>query len=124
MSGQRQPAALRTGPSRLAAAEACSGTALLLFGRPLLDAVERRSSSRQAVDIARILGVRQLLQALVTVRQPTRRILRAGAAVDALHAATMVAAAAAGVGPRRLTIASAVVAGTFAAAGVSQSRTR
>lgn len=123
MSGQFDPRAL-SGPSRLAAAEACSGIALLLFGRSLLDAVARGPSSRRVINIARMLGVRQLLQGLVTVQRPTRRILRLGAAVDALHAATMVAAAAAGVGPRRVTIASAAVAGAFTAAAVSQSRTR
>jgi hypothetical protein len=42
--------------------------------------------------------------------------------VDALHAATMIAAAAGRVGPRRLTSASAAVAVTFAGAGVGQSR--
>jgi hypothetical protein len=45
--------------------------------------------------VARILGARQPLQALFTARRPTRRVLEVGAAVDALHAATMVLGAAA-----------------------------
>jgi hypothetical protein len=74
------------------------------------------------ISVAHILGARQFAQALMTARCPTRRAIGAGAAVDALHAATMIAAAAANVGPRRLTMASAATAGAFTAAGVAQSR--
>jgi hypothetical protein len=108
----------------LRSAEAGWGAALLLFARPLLQALEGESVDRQVINGALVLGGRQLLQGLVTVRRPTRRILRIGAAVDALHAATMVEAAVANVGPRRLTMASATLAGAFSAAGVTQSRRR
>jgi hypothetical protein len=76
------------------------------------------------ISIVRVLGARQLLQAAITARRPTRRALELGAAVDALHAATMVAGASANVGPRRLTIASAATASAFAAAALVQRRRR
>ena len=74
------------------------------------------------INVARVLGTRQLLQGLMIIRRPTRRTLELGAAVDALHAATMVVGAAANVGPRRLTLASAATAGTFAGLGLADSR--
>jgi hypothetical protein len=51
------------------------------------------------ISIVRVLGARQLLQAAITARRPTRRALELGAAVDAVHAATMMAGASANVGP-------------------------
>jgi len=123
VAGPRHPPAL-AGASGLALAEAAWGATLLLFARPLLQALEGEPVDRQVINVARVLGGRQLLQGLVTARRPTRRILRIGAAVDVLHAATMVAAAAASVGPRRLTVASATLAAAFSAAGATQSRRR
>jgi hypothetical protein len=90
----------------------------------LLQSLEGKSLDRQVINIARVLGGRQLLQGLILVGRPTRRSLRLGAVVDALHAATMVAAAAANAGPRRLTMASATLAGVFSAAGAVQSHRR
>jgi hypothetical protein len=110
-----------TGPSGLALVEGCSGTALLLCAGPLLRALAGQSVSRRAVNVAHVLGARQLLQAVVTARRPTRRTLELGATIDALHASTMLAAAAADIGSRRLTLASAATAGAFTAAGVAQS---
>ena len=123
MTGARRPPAL-TAASGLALAEMCGGAGLLLFAGPLLQSVEGESVDRQVIDIGRVLGARQLLQGLIMVRRPTRRILRIGAAVDALHAATMLLAAATDNGPRRLTLASATLAGAFSAAGLTQSRRR
>jgi hypothetical protein len=84
--------------------------------------VAREPVGRPVIYLARVLGTRELLQALITAWRPTRRTLRFGATVDALHAATMVAAASARVGPRRLSAASAGVAGAFSVAGLAQSR--
>lgn len=102
----------------------CWGVTLLLFAGPLLQSLEGESLDRRVIKVARVLGSRQLLQGLITIRRPTRRILRIGAGVDALHAATMVAAVAAQAGPRRLSMASATLAGAFSVAGVTQSRQR
>jgi hypothetical protein len=107
---------------RLALAEGCWGAALLLFATPLLGSVAGEPVARKVVNVARVLGARQLLQGVMTVRWPTRVALEAGAATDALHAVTMVVSAAAKVGPRRLTLASAATAGAFSAAGIAQSR--
>jgi hypothetical protein len=104
-----------TGPAGLALSQGCWGAALLLCDRPLLESLAGEPVSSAVIRVARVLGVRELLQGLITVRRPTRRVLLLGAAADALHAATMVGGTAADIGPRRLTLASAAVAGGFAA---------
>jgi hypothetical protein len=116
VASQRHPH-VSTNSLGLALAEGCAGAALLLGSGPLLRSLAGNAVDRQLVNTARVLGARQLLQGLFTAWWPTRRIMVVGAAVDATHAATMVAAAAANLGPRRLTIASAATATTFAAAG-------
>ena len=106
------------GPSALGLAEGCSGAALLLLGDPLLRSLAGESVDRRVIDVARILGTRQLVQGILTLRRPTRRTLQLGASVDAAHAATMLACAAADVGPRRLTLASSAMATVFVGAGI------
>lgn len=96
--------------------------ALVLSRDRILHRVAKAPVDRRVIHVARFLGTRELLQALVTACHPTRRTLRLGAAVDALHAASMVIAASARVGPRRLTVASAGVASVFSAAGLVASR--
>jgi hypothetical protein len=113
----RQHPHVSTNSFGLALAEGCSGVALLLGSGPLLRSLAGSAADRRVVNTARVLGARQLLQGLFTAWWPTRRTMVVGAAVDTIHAATMVAAAAANLGPRRLTIASAATATTFAAAG-------
>ena len=54
--------------------------------------VARRAAGPDAVPdprIVRVLGIRQLVQGLVTVAAPTRQVVLGGAAVDCLHAASM-----------------------------------
>jgi hypothetical protein len=113
-----------TGTSWLALAEGCWSAVLLVSTGPLLQSLAGRPIGQGVISAARVLGIRQLVRALLTARRPTRRILEVGAAVDALHAGTMVAGAAANVGPRRLTMASAATAGAFTAAALAQSRRR
>jgi hypothetical protein len=110
--------------SGLALAEGCYGTALVLFAGPLLRTITGEPADRLQLNVTRVLGTRQLLQGVATTRRPTRRTLRLGAAVDVLHAATMLAGAATNVGPRRLTLASAATAVAFAVAGVADGRRR
>ena len=98
--------------------EGCWGAMLLLAPDPLLSAVAREPIDRRMTDVTRVLGARSVLQSLLTGPRPTRRGLRLGALVDATHALSMLAAAAAGLGPRRLTVTSAATATAFAAAGL------
>ena len=112
------------GAAALGLAQGGCGGALLLHPGPLLRSLQRGPVDRRVITVARVLGIRQLVQGLMTVRRPTRRTLAVGAAVDATHAASMLAAATAGLGPRRLTVASAAAAGAFAGAGLAQSRRR
>ena len=63
------------------------------------------------------LGVRDLVQAGLTVAAPSRRVLRAGVAVDVVHGVSMLALAAGDRRRRPLALASAALAGAFAATG-------
>jgi hypothetical protein len=64
--------------------------------------------------LVRLLGARVLLQQLVALCVPTRRVVLLGAAVDGLHAATMVAAALIWPRQRRAATISAVSAAASA----------
>lgn len=87
--------------------------ARLLTGRPF---------GRRARAVVRTLGARQLIQALVTVREPTADVLGLGAAVDTAHAATMVLLGVFDRGDRRAAFANAVIAAALAVIGVLASR--
>ena len=121
MAAQPRPYVF-AGRRGLALAEGCWGAALVLDPGSQLRPLAGKPVDPWVIKTARVLGARQLLQALITAWRPTRRTLQVGAAVDALHAATMVAAATANLGPRRLTIASAATAIVFTAVGLAQSR--
>ena len=97
-----------------------AGWGLLLVAAPA--AVPRRSgggSDGRALVVARVLGVRELLQATVTAAVPARSVVGAGAAIDAVHAVTAVGLAL--VDPRRraLALASAATAAGWAALGAA-----
>ena len=77
------------------AVAAVRGTAdLVLVVRPdtVLDALTP-GSARPPRGLVRLLGARVVLQQLLVLAAPTRRTVVLGAAVDGLHAASMVAAA-------------------------------
>lgn len=61
----------------------------------------------------RILGVRDLAQAGITVARPTPRVIRWCAAVDGLHAGSMLALGALDADRRRISWSSAAVAMAF-----------
>lgn len=113
-----------SGPAWLALAELGTGAALLLAPRPLLGWLAAEPPDRRVFIVARVLGARYLLQGLVTACRPSRRVLRIGAGADILHGASMIAAAAADTGPRRLTLSSAAAAGAFAGVAAAQSSRR
>jgi hypothetical protein len=84
----------------------------------------RARPSRRACGVARVLGVRHLVQAGLTVvalraAEPERSLpLALGAAVDVLHATTMGGLAAVDRGARRVALADTGVEVALAAAGL------
>ena len=98
-----------------------------MVGRPAQVAGLAAGSGRPApVWLVRLLGARTALQGAVVGRvygaDDRRRALRAGAAVDALHGASMVAAALALPRYRRSASVSAAVALSSAALGMAAGR--
>jgi hypothetical protein len=114
VADRHAPAAIS--PQALGLTEAIWGAVLLSSTGSLLPRVARESLDPRVIPVARVLGARHLAQGLVIALRPNHLTLQVGAAVDALHSATMVTAAAANLGPRRLTMASALMAGAFSAA--------
>jgi hypothetical protein len=72
--------------------------------------------SRRACSVGRLLGARHLLQAVVCGAMPTRWLIRAGAAADLLHAASMLALAGEDTGLQPALVTDAGIATAFAAA--------
>jgi hypothetical protein len=81
-------------------------------------------SEARAATVIRILGARQLLQAFATGLRPTSSVLAAGAAVDGVHATTMVALALRKREWRRAALQEALVASCLALAGAGAARSR
>lgn len=95
---------------------ALSGVRFALAG---LDAFKStRTGDRLERSVLELLAGRHVLQMAVTLARPSRRIVAAGATVDALHSLSMVGLAAASPVHRRAALADAAVAGGLAAAGV------
>jgi hypothetical protein len=80
-------------PRRLEAARAVYGAGLLLAPPRALGALSRSSLDPASVRVARVLGARHLLQAAVLSVRSEAGWRLAGAAVDAAHAASMLALA-------------------------------
>ncbi len=76
------------GTRSLAAAGVVAGLALVTRPRQVADAVAPFPSSR--LWVARLLGARLLVQHAAVLAAPRPAVLRAAAAVDGLHAASMV----------------------------------
>jgi hypothetical protein len=113
----REPLAARFGQLR-----GGLGAAQVLFpglaSRPLvLEPLDRCSRG-----VIRVLGIRQLSQALVTGTQPSAAVLLLGAEVDGAHAASMVALALCSRRWRRAALADAMIASLFVLAGVAADR--
>ncbi len=92
------------------------GYAMVLLTRPgaVLQAVAGRPSGPRGRATVRVLGLREAGQALVCAPRPTAEVLKIGAAVDFIHAATMLALATSSTTWRRPALASAAVATTYA----------
>jgi len=111
--------------ARRAAPLAQAATGAVLLTRPeALVALVSGSGAHPANWIVRVLGARMTAQGCVAVARPRRGLLLAGAAVDALHAASMVLIARAEPSYRRPAIASAVAAAVFAVASTAAASER
>src|SRR5206468_6181106 len=88
----------------------------LLLEPERLVAVVGRGGRQPARWLVRLLGARMLAQSGLELARTTRPVLRAGSAIDALHAASMLALAARRPDYRRSALASAAVAAGSAAA--------
>jgi hypothetical protein len=75
-------------------ARAGYGTALLCAPGPIIGVVTGQAPSARARQVARVLGVRHLAQAAVTVFNTGPEVVALGVIVDLLHAASMFAFAA------------------------------
>ncbi len=93
------------------------GVALICRPRRLLQARTGSTPSPLACAICRVLGGRHLAQAILCGALPTRWLIRAGAAADLLHAASMLALAGKNERLRPALLTDAAIAGGFAAAG-------
>jgi hypothetical protein len=117
-------AAHRPSGARLLAGAHVAQAALLLAQPP---DVLRRISGAHGVPpswIVRVLGARTLTQAVAEARWPSSTVLRLGALVDLLHAASMLAATRIWPRYRRAALASAGSAGASALAGALLVRSR
>ncbi len=98
------------------------GVALLTRPRTLLDAASGGQSAGENVAIyARVLGARHLVEAAILWRWTTATVVRAGAAVDAIHAASALALVTTHHRPR-LAALNVASASTFALLGLTLAR--
>ncbi|MGH3413936.1 MAG: hypothetical protein ACRDPH_12735 [Marmoricola sp.] len=77
-----------------------------------------RPDDRDASVVVRVLGVRHVVQAVVSGTRPTSPVLAVGAAVDLLHAASMLGVGLVGRDRRHAAFVDAGIAGGFGAAGL------
>lgn len=100
------------------AARAGYGLARLIRPQQLDDEPHGADDHTHTYTVDRLLGTRQIVQAIVLQAVPTNvRVLLLGASVDLLHAASMLALAGISGPRRRAALAEAVAALGFAAAG-------
>jgi hypothetical protein len=96
----------------------------LLVGAPdlVLATLTGRPATQSQARVLRVLGTRHLLQAGVELARPTHGVIRAGAAVDLLHAATCAGAVAFLPAWRRAALVDGAGAVWFAVGGLSRAR--
>ena len=95
------------------------GAALVLAPSKALSTVAGAPIDRRALVAARVLGVRELVQAELVRRHPSRAGQLASAGVDGLHAASMFALAAGDRGRRRLALHNGATATALALASLA-----
>lgn len=103
----------------LAAVRIAWGVVLVAVPRWLIAHSCRHSAGRLPVRLLQVLGLRHLLQAMITLAVPETAVAEIGAATDALHAMTSLGLAATSRPWRRAALADSAVAGAFAVTGWS-----
>jgi hypothetical protein len=105
-------------PSRWASlVRAGYGAALICSPGTLIQLCTHGRPSRRACAVGRVLGARQVAQALIAAAFPTRRLIAAGVTVDLAHAVSMLALAARDGELRPALLTESAIAGAFAADG-------
>lgn len=94
------------------------GAALLAAPRTVLTAIRGVHIDRPAIVVTRILGARQLVQAVSSGVRPSPEILAAGVWVDAVHALTAFGLALADRRRARIGVADGLVAALWAGLGL------
>lgn len=112
-------AAAARGQALLLGTRACYGVALVLAPGASIHLATGRSPGRRTRRVAQVLGARHLIQAALSALAPQPTVLAVGAAVDALHSASMVLLAIADRGTRRVALTDAFAEALFAAVGLS-----
>jgi hypothetical protein len=102
---------------------AWGGLLTVMPGR-VLGTLTGRPATRSQAGVLRVLGTRHLLQGGLDLARPTHGVLRAGAAVDLLHASTCAAAVAFLPAWRRVALVDGTGAVAFAVAGLVRARKR
>lgn len=93
------------------------GAALVVAPRQMMENVHHIEVDTKSVAVARILGARQLSQAVLSGFRPSPKVLAMGVWVDTVHALTAVALAVVDRARARGGLTDAGVAGIWAAAG-------
>lgn len=106
----------------VAVARAAWGISLLLTPGAVIRAASGEPAGAAAAVVGRILGARHLVQALAIDRKQTSGRLLIGAAIDAVHALSMVGLAFASERHRRAVTLDAALAGSLAANGLRGGR--
>ena len=101
----------------LLATRASYGVALVMAPSALIRVATGRSPGRGTRRVAQVLGARHLIQAAVSAFAPMPAVLAAGAAVDGLHAGSMIMLAISDRDARRVALTDALAEALFAAAG-------
>ena len=111
-----------TAVRKIEVTRAAWGTALLLAPRWTLSSVHRIEVDTRSVLVARVLGGRQIAQAVLSGREPSAEVLAVGVWVDLAHATSALALA--GVDPRRAWagLVDAAAATTWVIAGIHDLR--
>jgi hypothetical protein len=102
---------------RLQLARAGYGVALVMAPGLVTYLATGRFPGRRGRRVAQLLGARHLVQAAVTAFVPSPDVFALGAEADALHAASMVALAAADRSARHAALTDALAETAFAATG-------
>jgi len=93
------------------------GVALVLAPGPAILLATGRLPGHRARRVARLLGARHLVQAALNAAVPFPAVFTAGAAVDAVHAASMLMLAAVDRSVHKAALTDALIEGLFAGAG-------